>query len=84
MADPLLFKGKCILKLSRSGKQAHDEITVVAPDAKHTQGTQTRQKNIGSIYEIRRPETPFMQRNVSLHIRPQRVGCLELDAPEEK
>ena len=49
MADPLLFKGKCIVKLSLSGKQAHDEITVVAPDAKDTNGTQTRHKNISSI-----------------------------------
>ena len=49
MADPLLFKGKCIVKLSLSGKQAHDEITVVALDAKDTNGTQTRHKNIGSI-----------------------------------
>ena len=39
MADPLLFSGKCIQKLSRSCKQAHDEITAVAPDAKDTHGT---------------------------------------------
>ena len=45
MADPLLFREKCILKLSLSGKQAHDEITVVAPDAEDTHGTQTRQEH---------------------------------------
>ena len=36
------------------------------------------------LYKILRPETPFVQRNVPLHVRSQRVGSLELDAPEEK
>ena len=87
MADPLLFIGKCILKLSLSGEQAHDEITVVAPDAEDTHGTQTRHKNKAAssvLYKILRPETPCVQRNVPLHVRSQRVGSLELDAPEEK
>ena len=52
MADPLLFRGKCILKLSLSGKQAHDEITVVAPDAKDSHGTQTRHRQ-HLVYFIR-------------------------------
>ena len=42
---PYVMKG---LKRRRSGKQAHEEITVVAPVAKDTHETQTRQKNIGS------------------------------------
>ena len=49
VTDPLLFTGKCNLNLRRSDRQAYDEITVVASDAKDAHGTQTRQKNIGSI-----------------------------------